>query len=307
MKAGRYQGSGRGKDRKGPSAPPRRPAERRPPSTPAPKVLVPLTGPLHVEIVVVGRELLRGLTVESSAAFVSSWLSRRGALVHRITIVDDRDRAITSAVTEAIERGARLVITTGGLGPAADDRTLGAVADALRLPLAIHPHAKEMVESSFRRLEKSRVVPRSGLTTAREKMCAIPVGSEPVPNEEGIAPGVLVRRPGGVAVLCLPGVPEEGRAVFLAAMDRLRDMAPRGILAEREVEAPTADESSLLPMLDRLAEEFPLVWIKSHPPGFAREDAKVRISLEAVAASKEEAEALVEGALRRLLALAGGG
>ncbi len=307
MKPGRSAGAGSGKSRRKPAAPPRRPAERRPPATPAPKVLVALSGPLHAEIVAVGRELLRGLTAESSAAFLSGWLSRRGALVHRITIVDDRDRAITSAVTEAIERGARLVITTGGLGPAADDRTLGAVADAVRLPLAIHPHAKEMVESAYRRLERSRAVAKSGLTPAREKMCALPVGSEPIPNEAGIAPGVLVRRPGGVAVLCLPGVPEEARSVFLAAMDRLRDMAPRGVAAEREVETPTADESSLLALLDRLAEEFPLVWIQSHAPGFARDDARVRVSLEAVAASKEEAESLVEGALRRLLALAGGG
>jgi len=267
-------------------------------------VLVELSGPLHVEIIVVGREVLRGATPETSASFVASWLSSRGALVHRITVVDDRDRAITAAVTEAIERSARLVVTTGGLGPTGDDRTLGAVSDALRLPLAIQPQAKEMVEAAYRRLERSRVVAKGGLTPAREKMCAIPVGAEPIPNGTGTAPGVLVRRPGGVAVLCLPGVPEEARSVFLLAMDRLKDMAPHAVLAQREVETPTSDESALAPILDRLAEEFPQVWIKSHVPGFARDDARIRVALEAIAASKEEAEALVEEALQRFLAIA---
>jgi molybdenum cofactor synthesis domain-containing protein len=267
-------------------------------------VLVALTGPLHVEIVVVGREVLRGTTPEANASFVAEWLSRRGALVHRITVVDDQDRAITMAVTEAIERGARLVITTGGLGPSGDDLTLGAVSDAVRLPLAIHPHAKEMVDAAYRRLERARVVAKGGLTPSREKMCAIPVGAEPIPNETGTAPGVLVRRPGGVAVLCLPGVPGEARSVFLLAMDRLKDMAPHGVLARREVETPTSDESALAPILDRLAEEFPQVWIKSHVPGFAQEDARIRVSLEAISPSKEEAEALAEEALQRFLAMA---
>ncbi len=284
-----------------------RPARRRPPAGVAPKVAVERTGPLHVEIIAVGRELLRGRTVDANASHLAGWLSQRGAIVHRITTVDDHDRAITEALTEAIERGARLVITTGGLGPTSDDRTLGAVADALRLPLAIHPHAKQMVESSYRRLEQERVVPRAGLTPAREKMCSIPVGGEPVPNESGTAPGVIVRRPGGVTVLCLPGVPEEARAVFRAALERLREIAPRGAVARREVETPTADESSLRPILDRLAEEFPQVWVKSHAPGFRRGDGRILVTLEAGAATEAEAEAAVENALRRLLSLAGGG
>ncbi len=298
--------------------PQRRDAERRPPQggrtgvrhLPAgdsPKVQVERAGPLHVEIIVVGRELLRGRTQEAIAGFLAGWLSQRGAIVHRITTVDDHDRAITEAVTEAIERGARLVITTGGLGPTSDDRTLGAVADALRLPLAIHPHAKEMVESAYRRLAQERRVSRPGLTPAREKMCSIPVGGEPLPNEAGTAPGVIVRKPGGVIVVCLPGVPEEARGVFLAAIERLRDVAPRGAVARREVETPTADESSLRSILDRLTEEFPQVWVKSHAPGFGRASDRILVTIEAGAATEAEANTAVENALRRLLSLSGGG
>jgi molybdopterin-biosynthesis enzyme MoeA-like protein len=221
--------------------------------------------------------------------------------------VGDDHRSIVGAVTESLGRNIHLLVTTGGLGPTADDRTLLAVAEALKRPVAIHPHAREMVESAYGRLRAKGLVAKGGLNAAREKMCTLPIGGEPVPNPIGTAPGVLVRLPGGAAVLCLPGVPEETRAVFDEALGVLKDLVPRAFTAQREVEAPTSDESALRPLLDRLAEEFPDVRIKSHAPGFGQKDVRIRVTLEACAPSRAAAESAVEGALRRLLALAGGG
>ena len=237
---------------------------------------------------------------------IATFLSQRGAFIRRITIVDDSNRAIAETLTEALSRGTRLVVTVGGLGPMKDDRTMVAVADALQVPLAFNAHAKEMVEEAYRRLHRQRVVSKNGLTLAREKMCSLPLGSEPIPNAAGVPPGVLARIAGGFGILSLPGTPAEMRAVLEAAMQQLKDLAPRGVLARREVETPTSDESSLRPLLDTLSLEFPSIWIQSHTPGFEVKDAKVRVSIEAGAADKQEAEALVEDALRRLLALAAG-
>jgi len=272
---------------------------------PTPKVRHDRTVPVHVEIVSVGRELLRGRIHDENAEFLSAFLSQRGAVVHRIVTVDDKDKPITAAITEALERGANLIVTTGGLGPTADDRTLFAVSDAVNLPLAVHQHAKDMVEASYRRLHEKRMVSSSGLNAAREKLCTIPVSSEPIANEMGVAPGVLVRLPGGGVVLCLPGVPAETKAVFEASLPHLRDLAPKGAVARREVETPTIDESALRPVLDKLVAEFPYLWIKSHSPGFGPKNARIVLTLEAGAPTQKEAEAAVEAALRRLLAMAG--
>jgi molybdenum cofactor synthesis domain-containing protein len=274
---------------------------------PAPRVKPGRSGPVHAEVISVGRELVRGQVSDRNGPYLAEQLSRRGALVHRITAVDDRDRAITSSITEALERGASLVVTTGGLGPTSDDRTMGAAADAVGAPLAIHPDAKTMVEDAFHRLRKSGETIRSGLTRSREKMCAIPVGSVPVRNEVGIVPGALARLPGGAVVLCLPGVPEEARAVWEEAIPMLRELGPELVAAHREVEAPTADESVLQPWLDVLHEEYPGVWIHSHAPGFGRKGRGALLRFEARAPSQHEAELAVEGAVRRLLALAGAG
>jgi len=268
----------------------------------------PRTGErVPLEVVLVGRELLRGAIADTNGPEIAAHFTRLGAAVRRITVVDDDDRAIAQAVTEALERGARLVVTSGGLGPMEDDRTLAGVCDALRVPLAIHHGAKEMVEDAYRRLAGQGQVARAGLDAAREKMCSLPIGSEAISNAAGIAPGALARLPGGASVLSLPGVPNEMRAVLEAALPLLRDLASSEVVARREVETPTSDESSLRPLLDRLAREYPAVWIKSHAPGFNAANARIRLTLEAAAPERAQAESLVEEALRRLLSLAAAG
>lgn len=288
----------------------RRPiAARRPrrPAAPPPKVVHERKGPLHCEIVTVGRELLRGRARDANAAWLASALSRRGAIVHRLTTVDDSPRAVSTVVSEALHRGAHLIVTTGGLGPASDDRTLAGVADALQLPLARSAPAIGLVEAAYARLEKARQVARPGLSAARTKMGSIPLGAIPIENEAGIAPGALVRMAGGAAVLCLPGVPDEMRRTFAGALTHLKDLLPAGEPARRDVETPTRDESSLRPILDRVMAEHPAVWITTRAPGFGRRRGNVVVSIESFAANLKEAESLVDAALRRLLSLAGGG
>jgi molybdenum cofactor synthesis domain-containing protein len=282
----------------------RRPARKRMSPAPAAKVIVDRAGPLHAEIVVVGRELLRGQLRDGNAAWIAGELTRRGALVHRVTIVDDLPRSVMNAVAEARERGVHLIVTTGGLGPAQDDRTLEGLADALRLPLTMSSPAKDMVETAYRTLKDARVVGNASLTSARQKMCLLPVGAEAVPNPAGVAPGMILRLTGGAAVVAVPGRPEESRGVFEAAILRLRDLFPLRASAERELEAPTSDESAMRPVLDRLTEEFPGVWVKSHPPAARRKD-PIRVTLQSFAATQKEADSLVDGAVRRLLALSG--
>jgi hypothetical protein len=124
-------------------------------------------------------------------------------------------------------------------------------------------------------------------------MCFLPVGAEAVQNPAGVAPGMILRLTGGAAVVSVPGRPEESKAVFEAAMLRLRDLFPLRASAERELEAPTSDESAMRPVLDRLTEEFPGVWVKSHPPATRRKD-PIRVTLQSFAATQKEADTLVE-------------
>jgi molybdenum cofactor synthesis domain-containing protein len=263
--------------------------------------------PLVAELILVGDDLLRGDVTEGNTRFLAVQIAERGGVIRRSVTVADDEARIGSALTEALERNPHLVILTGGLGPATDDRTLAAVADALRRPLTMSLQARSLVEQAYQRLVESKTIKQAGLNLAREKMCMIPLGSNALENPVGVAPGVVCRLPGGSAVLCLPGKPEEARAVFEATLPLLKDLAPKLAVARREIEAPSADESSVRPLLDRLVEEFPRVRITSRPVGSARKGARVLVTVEASAPSSEAAEALVGETVRRLLGLASGG
>lgn len=265
--------------------------------------------PLHVEIVAVGGEILKGFVADTNSAFLARELSQRGAVVHRITVVDDRARAITRAVVEALERGAGLVLTVGGLGPTSDDLTMEAVSDALGVPLETHPHAVEHVERALRALRDRGQVETAGMTRTREKLCAIPVGSELLPNAEGVRPGALTRLAAGARVACLPGTPRECRAVWDELLPRIKELDVPVHRAQCEAEAPTADESALQPMLARVREEYPGVWVRTLSRGWSkgRKARGARVVFEAIAKSDREARIAVEGAMQRLLAIAGEG
>jgi nicotinamide-nucleotide amidase len=260
---------------------------------------------VRVELLSVGRELLRGKIADGNAQRVARAVTQRGAMIRRITVVDDTAASIGMALREALGRDPHLVVTTGGLGPAEDDRTLEGVSRALELPMAFSHPTKALVESAYHRLKEKKIVSADGLTAQREKLCMIPLGGTPVPNPHGVSPGVIVRMAGGAIVLCLPGMPEEMEAVLEAALPLLKiDFA--GEVALREIEAPTSDESELAPLLDRLAREFPGVWISSRPAGSRRTGGRIVIRVEATGASREKADASVDGCVKRLLALASG-
>ena len=258
---------------------------------------------MRVELISVGRELLRGKIADGNAQRVARHLTQKGVMIRRITVVDDTATAVSTALCEALGRDPHFVVLTGGMGPAEDDRTLEGVADALNLPLKLDGPAREIVESCYRRLEEKRVVHKGGLTAAREKLCRIPVGATAVANPLGVAPGVFVRLATGTVVLCLPGMPQEMQAVLEAALPEIR-IEFTGEVALREIEAPTADESKLRPLLDRMKDEFPRLWISSRPVGSRTSGRRVLIRIEATGETREAAEATADGAVKRLLALA---
>jgi molybdopterin-biosynthesis enzyme MoeA-like protein len=171
------------------------------------------------------------------------------------------------------------------------------------VPLAIDHDAKTFVEAAYRRLADEKRLYNTALTAAREKMCRLPVGSVAIPNPAGVAPGVLLKLPGGASLLALPGRPEELEATLAVAAERLR--LPSRAIARREIESPTADEAALRPMLDRLMVEFPHLWIASRPADEGPAG-RATILLESTGDDAPQAESAAEIALRRLLALAAG-
>ena len=245
----------------------------------------------QVEIVAVGRELVTGVVADTNSAWLAAQLTALGATVSRIVVVDDDPAAIAREIRAA--HG--LVITTGGLGPTLDDRTLAGIAAARRRRLVEHPAAIAFVERRYGELAAAGLVADGALTPPRRKMARVPEGAEMIDNPVGTAPGVFVD-----GVVALPGVPEEMRAVFAAALPRIRAcLGPETYVAEREMQSGSGDESVLAAALERVTEEFLGVHLKSFATTFAP-DCDLRIRITARAADREAAEALVGRAAARL-------
>src|SRR6185503_14126474 len=103
-----------------------------------------------VELITIGDELLLGFTVDTNAAYASRQLANVGIqVVRRTTVGDDLD-GIEQAVRAALDR-AGAVITTGGLGPTADDMSKTAVARVFGTKLELDQEHLTWLEERWRK------------------------------------------------------------------------------------------------------------------------------------------------------------
>jgi molybdenum cofactor synthesis domain-containing protein len=217
-----------------------------------------------VEILSIGNELLLGNTVNTNAAWLATQVTSLGGNVTRITTVADSLREISQAVKESIKRKPDFLITTGGIGPTFDDMTLKAVAKTLRVRLRLDAAAARMIREHYTRRFPGR---RISLTKPRLKMAYIPAGGTAIQNPVGTAPGVLLNV-GKTEVFFLPGVPSEAKAIFTNTLSKIIEAKAGGMrFLEKWIKIQGIMESSLAPMLDRVMQRWPGVYVKSHPRG----------------------------------------
>lgn len=169
---------------------------------------------MNAELLAVGSELLGPLRAESNTLWLTERLLDSGIEVAARATLADEHALVASAIRAALAR-ADLVITTGGLGPTADDLTREAAAAATGRALRREPAIVEALRERFARYGRK-------LTTTNEKQADVIDGAEVLPNPRGTAPGQWLRQDGRTLVL-LPGPPGEMKPMFEAeVLPRLR-------------------------------------------------------------------------------------
>ncbi|MCS7114608.1 MAG: nicotinamide mononucleotide deamidase-related protein [Nitrososphaerota archaeon] len=244
---------------------------------------------MQMEIVCVGNELLIGKTLNTNAQWLSKRATSLGVTVKRITVVGDDVEEIASAIREAVQRKPRFIITTGGLGPTFDDKTLEGIARALNRKLILNDKALKMVKEKYEAYAEAGKIDEFEMTPHRVKMATLPEGAEPIPNPIGTAPGVLLKVD-GVYLVALPGVPSEMEAIFeesLAAL--LRKEAGDTMFFEASIYADSIMESTLAPLIDTVMRSNPYVYIKSHPKAEEKKP-HIEIHLSTTAKDSETAK-----------------
>jgi len=155
---------------------------------------------LRAAILSTGDELTSGRIVDTNANWIADKLFERGIdVVAVLAVGDDRERLLWGW-RRALEV-ADVVISTGGIGPTADDLTSEVVAELAGAALVEDAASAERIRQMFAAL--SREMPANNL-----KQALFPRGATIIPNAFGTAPGYRLAH-GGKHLVVLPGVPRE--------------------------------------------------------------------------------------------------
>ncbi|MGB6679813.1 MAG: molybdopterin-binding protein [Candidatus Bathyarchaeia archaeon] len=217
-----------------------------------------------IELLCIGNELLIGKTLNTNAQWLSEKITKLGGDVRRVTIIEDDVKTIALTLKEIVKRKPNLVITTGGLGPTFDDKTLQGFSKAFDRKLRLNKTALKLVKSRYSKIFKNR---RFALTQPRLKMAMIPMGSKAIQNPVGTAPAVMLTN-NDVDFLILPGVPTELKAIFKNNITGLiKKKSDPNFFYETSFIIYGLLESQIAPLIDEVLEEINQIYIKSHAQG----------------------------------------
>jgi nicotinamide-nucleotide amidase len=240
------------------------------------------------ELIFIGTELLLGQIVNTNAAYLCRNLAQLGVDVYHTCEVGDNIDRIASAVRQALSR-ADLVITSGGLGPTADDVTREAIASAVGRKLVFDPKVMEGIEALFRRMGRKATPIQRRQAYVFEQGCVV------IPNRIGSAPGLLVEV-NGKYIITLPGVPRELQGMceeFVFPWIARRSGA--GIIKSLSLKVCGLGESTVQEMIEDVMEGL------SNPTiAFLARPGEVTVRITAKARTPAEADRLIADVERRV-------
>ncbi len=172
-------------------------------------------------IVVTGTEVLTGVISDRNGPWLSDRLRDLGVDLAHILIVGDRREDMLAALRFMAREGLGLIVTSGGLGPTADDLTAEVVGEFQDRPMMLDEPLEERIAEILRPLAaRFPHLDMEAIRAGNRKQAVIPQGAtilEPV----GTAPGLVVPPPEdreGPTVLVLPGPPRELQPMWEAAL-----------------------------------------------------------------------------------------
>jgi nicotinamide-nucleotide amidase len=174
-------------------------------------------------IVVTGTEVLTGRIQDRNGPWLSDRLLELGVELAHITICGDRPQDIEAQLRFMADQGVDLILTSGGLGPTADDMTVEVVARFCERELVLDEELEEKIAGILKPLmARFSHWDFDAVRSANRKQALVPEGSFVI-DPVGTAPGVVV--PGNPTVVVLPGPPRELQPMWRTAVntDAVRD------------------------------------------------------------------------------------
>jgi competence/damage-inducible protein CinA-like protein len=180
---------------------------------------------IRAGIVVTGTEVLTGRIADSNGPWISERLAERGVEVAHILVVGDRPADLEAALAFMAAEGMDLIVTSGGLGPTADDLTAELVGRFAGRELVLDKEMEGKIAEVIRGFARRFRLDEAAVIAANRKQAMVPEGATPL-DPVGTAPGLVVPA-GERVVIVLPGPPRELQPMWPVALET---EAVRGVL-----------------------------------------------------------------------------
>ena len=201
---------------------------------------------VNAAIIIIGNEILSGRTQDVNVVSISQWLNELGVKLEEVRVIPDIEDSIVRTINE-VRKKFNYVITTGGIGPTADDITSQSIARAFSSTYGYHARAYAILKKYYGK-EK--------FTLGRKKMAKMPIKASLILNPSSGAPGFIVDN-----VYSLPGVP----SILKSMLGGLRNKIKGGKKILSKTIVVRAVESEIAKFLANVQRKFKTVDIGSYP------------------------------------------
>jgi molybdopterin-biosynthesis enzyme MoeA-like protein len=199
---------------------------------------------------VIGDEILVGKRQDKHLGFLIGALATRGLRLAWCEYLGDDPRRLTAALRRSLASG-EIVFSFGGIGATPDDHTRQCAADALGVPLELHPVAEREIRGRF----------GAEATAQRLQMGVFPRGAEIIPNPANRVPGFSLREH-----FFVPGFPQMAWPMTEWVLDtKYRQLFERDRWAEASILVYEAGESQLVPVMQEVGARYAGVKVFSLP------------------------------------------
>jgi nicotinamide-nucleotide amidase len=169
-------------------------------------------------ILVTGTEVITARITDRNGPWISQRLAEHGVEVAHILVVGDRPDDLEAGMRFMAGEGCELIVTSGGLGPTADDLTAEIVARFAGVELELDQGMEEKIAAIIAGFARRMRFDPEALRVANRKQAMIPRGAEAI-DPAGTAPGLVVAVDDGPTVIVLPGPPRELHAMWQPALE----------------------------------------------------------------------------------------
>ena len=218
---------------------------------------------MAIGLLLIGDEILSGKRTDLHLPKVIEILKARGLQLSWAHYLGDEPERITGKLRETMVSG-DIVFSCGGIGATPDDHTRQCAADALGVPLVLHPLARESI---VRRIEQIAIERQETLdlnsqaNRNRMKMGEFPKGASIIPNGFNGIPGFSV----GTHYF-VPGFPEMAWPMIEWALDTHHaNLFHQELYAEKAILVFSVMEALMTPLMEEIEATYPGVKTYSLP------------------------------------------